>query len=92
MSFINVLANNEIVADLEVQNKLIVKNQILTKQLVLTENITLADNVTIVGDLVGKITNIIGVDETGSDITEEMTIIDKLSRINTRIQNNLHTL
>ena len=69
-------------------DKLTVRNQIQSKKLILTEDITLADDATLVGSFIGKVSDKIGVDADGNDITEQITGFDKFDRVDNMININ----
>ena len=83
MSFINILANNQLLEDLEVKDNLSVGNQSTLKKLQITDNITLSET----GSFSGKFINDF-VESLDDDTTETIDLYEKIQRIDTRINNN----
>ena len=83
MSFINILANNQLLEDLEVRDNCLIGNSTTTKKLVINESITLSET----GSFSGKFINDF-VESLDEDTTETIDLYEKILRIDNRINAN----
>jgi len=83
MSFINRLANNNLLENVKINENLIVGNQINTKNIIISEKITILPDAEIEGSFLETFTE--PLDE---DTNEEIDLYEKNSRIDNKISTN----
>ena len=83
MSFINRIANNNLLENVKINESLIVGNEINTKNIVTSEKITLLKDVELDGTFLKTFTE--PLDEATN---EEIDLYEKISRIDTKISTN----